>query len=88
MNTATKPDPVINMHPVKSSQIHSIGHHPESNTLAIQFTGKDGKPGSVYRYDGFTAQHFEDFKNAESTGSHFFKHIKHHGDKFPCRKIS
>lgn len=49
---------------VKSSQLHAIGHDPVGNKLAIQFKGKDGKPGSIYHYDNFTAADFAKFKTA------------------------
>lgn len=81
--------PTIALRPVKSSQIAAIGHHPESNTLAVQFAPrKDGSPGSVYHYGNFTAQDFTAFQNSESIGSHFGKHIKPHIDKHPFTKLS
>lgn len=79
----------IPLTPVKSSQIAVIGHHPESNTLAVQFAPrKDGTPGSVYHYGNFTAQDFAAFQNAESIGSHFGKHIKPHAAKHPFIKVA
>ena len=87
MNTQVKARPVIAMHTVESSQIAAIGHHPETNTLAIQFTSKKG-PGSVYHYSGFTAEQFAEFQSAESIGSHFGKHIKPAADKHPFVKVS
>jgi hypothetical protein len=69
MNQAIKKRPVIAMDAVESSQIHSIGHHAETNTLAITFKSKSG-PGSVYHYENFTAAQFADFKKAESTDAH------------------
>ena len=35
---------------VKSSNILSVGHDPETNTLEIEFKG-----GGVYSYDGVSA---------------------------------
>ena len=78
---------IIALQPVDSSQIHAIGHDPVTNTLAIQFKSKDG-PGSVYHYQNFTADQFDDFKSAKSLGSHFGQHIKPHADKFPYSKVS
>lgn len=89
MTTAEKPKhPTIAMDAVESSQIAAIGHHPESNTLAIQFPGKTDKPGSVYHYANFTAYDFKAFKEAESKGSHFGKHIKKNTEKHPYTRIS
>jgi hypothetical protein len=80
----------IEMRDVSSSQIHSIGHNPETNTLAIRFTsgyGEKRKPGSLYHYQNFTAEDFEAFKNAESLGKHFGGQIKPFADKYPYTKI-
>jgi len=87
MDQAVKARPVIALDSVESSQIHAIGHHPESNTLAIQFKSKDGGPGSVYHYDNVTAADFAAFKGAESIGSHFYKHIKPNAEKYPYTRI-
>jgi D-arabinose 5-phosphate isomerase GutQ len=76
----------IDLSPVESSQIHSIGHDPETNTLAICFKSKAGA-GSTYHYANFTAEDFAKFKAAESIGSHFGKHIKPHTTKHPYAKI-
>lgn len=88
MNTATM-HRNIPMDPVKSSQIAKIGHHPESNTLAVQFSPRnDGTPGSVYHYSNFSADDFAKLKGAESVGSHFGKHIKPFAKKHPFVKVS
>jgi hypothetical protein len=81
------PQKTIDMNPVDSSQIHSIGHDAESNTLAIRFKNYKGDLGSLYHYDNFTADDFAAFKGADSLGSHFGKHIKTAVEKFPFRKI-
>lgn len=72
MNAAVKH---ISLSPVESSQIHSIGHDPETNTLAIQFKSKSG-PGSIYHYPNITQAQFEALRSAESVGKHFGAHIK------------
>lgn len=77
----------IPLTPVTSSQIHAIGHDPETNTLAIQFKAKAGE-GSIYHYSNFTEQHFEEFKAAESIGSHFKRVIKPADDVFPFVRVS
>ena len=58
-------------HSVSSSNIASIGHEPESNTLEVEF-----KNGHVYRYAGVSAEVHRDLMNAGSIGSHFHKHIR------------
>lgn len=52
--------------PVKSGLISSIGHNPETNTLAVEF-----KSGAVYHYGPVTSEQYEALKNAESVGKHF-----------------
>lgn len=80
----TKP---IAVEPVASSQIHSIGHDPQTNTLAVRFKNSRGEPASLYHYRNFTKDDFSAFQAAESIGSHFYKHIKPHVDKHPYEKI-
>lgn len=78
----------IPMMPVTSSQIHSLGHDPATNTLRIQFANrKDGTPGSVYDYANVDAAIHAAMVKAESVGSHFGKHIKPHADKYPYKKV-
>ena len=69
----TKPKtPTFSMKDVKSSQIHSVGHCPVTNTLAVKFHNG----GSVYHYEGVTAKQFEELHKADSIGAHLGKHIK------------
>lgn len=82
---------IIPLQEVQSSQIHSIGHDAETNTLAIRFWsgyGREQRPGSLYHYANFTAADFIAFRDAESLGKHFGKHIKPHADRFPYTKIA
>lgn len=85
MNT-NKKHPVISMTSVKSSQIHAIGHDPVTNTLAIQFKSKSGA-GSVYHYQNFTPELFNEFKSAKSLGQHFKTSIKDAVKKHPFSKV-
>ena len=87
MATQIKPRPVIEMLPVTSSQIKAIGHHPETNTLAIEFPTRAVEP-SIYHYANFTAEQFDAFLKAESVGSHFIQNIKKHPDVHPHTRIS
>jgi hypothetical protein len=74
---------VVTMDEIVSSQLYSIGHHPESNTLAIRFKAKDGSPAALYHYANVTAEEFAAFKGAESIGSHFYRAIKPNKEKYP-----
>lgn len=89
MENVASATPAIALARVESSQIHSIGHDPETNTLAIRFLAKRGgnEPGSLYHYANFTAEDFKAFSDAESIGSHFGKHIKVYDKKYPYKKI-
>lgn len=78
---------IIAMDSVDSSQIHSIGHHAETQTLAIRFKAKDGAPAALYHYRNFTTDDFAAFKGAESVGSHFYKHIKPFPEKYPFTRM-
>jgi hypothetical protein len=75
--------PVIAMDEVESSQIHSIGHDAEIEKLAIRFKNKDGKPTSLYHYSNVPVSVFDELRNAESIGSHFYKHIKPYDIRYP-----
>lgn len=77
----------ITTHVVKSSQIFAIGHDAATNTLAIQFRTKADGPGSIYHYGNVDQRAFDDFRDAESIGSHFKKVIKANPTAFPYVKI-
>lgn len=81
---------IVALQEVTSSQIHSIGYDPETQTLAIRFFrgyGRDQVPGSLYHYANVTAEDFAAFRDAESLGKHFGKNIKPFPDKYPYQKI-
>ncbi|QNH21208.1 KTSC domain protein [Xanthomonas sp. GW] len=91
MNTANQSHPRIRLDDVESSQIHSIGHCPETNTLAIRFTkgyGAQRGPGSLYHYANFSAAEFKAFKAADSLGKHFKNYIRPFPLKFPYHKVA
>ncbi|QMV33118.1 hypothetical protein KMC49_gp50 [Ralstonia phage Firinga] len=80
--------PIIAMDEIESSQLHAIGYDSASQTLAIRFKDRrTGAPTSLYHYSNFSAEDFEAFKNAESIGSHFGKHIKPFAKKYPYTQI-
>ena len=76
MKTETSPVP---MTPVQSSQLHSIGHDPATNTLHIyfpKFEKKEMVGVSHYSYPNFTAEKFDQFMAAESKGKFFGAEIR------------
>lgn len=89
METETKPEVAqrkntIELTPVDSSQLRSVGHDPETNTLAIQFIGKPGEEDKVYHYYNFPAKDYEAFLAAPSQGKYFYANIKY---KFDWQRI-
>lgn len=80
----------IQMQDVESSQIHSIGHDPETNTLAVRFYrgyGDNRKPAALYHYANFSTSEFVQFRDAESLGRHFKEHIRNETTKYPYQLI-
>lgn len=59
--------PHIDMIPVESSNIESVGHDG-AETLRIRFKGSATRPATDYDYPGATEQDFFDIINAESAG--------------------
>ncbi|MCI2809348.1 KTSC domain-containing protein [Eoetvoesiella caeni] len=88
MDKNIAPRPIIAMDSVESSQIAAIGHHPETNTLAIRFPENRKGVCSVYHYANFTDEQFAAFQAAESKGSHFGKFIKRSPDLFPYENVT
>lgn len=68
---------MIDLVPVKSSNLKSVGHEKEANELHVEFHG-----GSVFAYDGVSAELHERLMKAESIGKFFHKEIKNGGFKF------
>lgn len=60
----------ITHHAVESSNLHSAGYHPESQTLAITF-----KSGHTYHYHGVTPNQHAAFQAAASKGSWVHTHL-------------
>ena len=82
--------PPITMTPVQSSQIHSIGHDPETGTMQVRFLAGRGEqrgPGALYQYTGVSAEDFAAFDKAESKGSYFGKVFKPAADRFPFNRV-
>jgi len=82
--------PIVKLIEVQSSQIHAIGHDPETNTLAVRFlnySGREQRPGALYHYANVTAKQFDDFLAAPSKGRHFVLSFKNNTDDHPFTKI-
>ena len=61
----------MNHIPVKSSHIKSVGHDPETNTLAVTFHS-----GGVYHYHGVPKEKHDAMLRADSVGKYLEANIK------------
>lgn len=67
---------MMKMVPVVSSNIESIGHDPETNTMHVKFKDKGTSVGKTYVHDNFPASEHARFIGADSPGSHYHQFIK------------
>ncbi len=84
----------IQMTPVTSSQVHSIGYDPETLTLHVRFHDRTNKKtdavirGATYAYAAIEPELHEALINAESIGGHFHTHVRNGGYDYkqikPC----
>ena len=56
------------MHPVQSSNVHSVGH--DGDALLVRFRAIGGAPGALYRYPSAGAEHVEALLAAPSAGKY------------------
>jgi hypothetical protein len=75
----------MNRVPVTSSNIHSVGYNPRSNTLEVAFKNKAGDVSSVYQYDGVPQNKADAMLAAGSVGRYFATEIKGH---YTATKVS
>lgn len=61
----------MQMLPVKSSSVTSMGHDPATNTMHVEF-----KSGGTYAYSDVPPEKFEALQAAPSIGKHLHAHIK------------
>jgi hypothetical protein len=61
----------IDMVPVQSAAISSVGHDPSTNTIHVEFHS-----GGTHSFGPFTKQEFERFRDADSIGKHFHANIR------------
>lgn len=62
----------IDMKPVTSSQIASVGYDAGTKTLAIKFHGS----GGTYHYSDVSPEQHDALVKADSIGRHFGRHVK------------
>lgn len=71
-------DPTVpELTPVVSSNVKAVGH--DGDALFVEFKDKaDGTPGSLYKYPGLDATHFDAMTaDGASAGGHFAKFVRH-----------
>lgn len=61
----------MEMHPVASSNVHSVGYDPRTETLRVQYHG-----GTTYEYEGVTQHKHDSLMGSESVGGFLNKHVK------------
>lgn len=61
----------MDMKPVDSSTIHSVGHDPATKVLHVKF-----HHGGTYTYHGVTADDHKAMVKAASVGKHFHANIR------------
>ena|ERR1700687_870393 len=61
---------------VKSGLIKSVAYDAEKLLLEVEFNGRNGKAGGVYRYADVPPHIYEEFQRAESKGRHFAMFIR------------
>jgi hypothetical protein len=61
----------MDMVPVSSSNIESVGYEPETHNLAVKFKG-----GATYHYSDVPAETHKELMRAPSIGGHLAVHVK------------
>jgi hypothetical protein len=70
-STAKKKPIKIKLTKVESAAVHSVGHHPATQTLRIKF-----QSGHIGDYAGVSAEKHAALLAADSIGKHFHEHIR------------
>lgn len=69
----------VDMVPVSSSNVDSIGYNEEQQVLYVRFLN-----GSLYIYKGVNAYEYDGLLNAPSVGSYLHRNIK---NAYPYERI-
>lgn len=76
----------MEMTPVTSSQLESVGYDPETMKLHIRFLSKGRSGGSLYEYDNVDLETYNGLVGADSVGRYFGSTIKGNSN-YPYRKL-
>lgn len=69
---------LISRQAVVSSNIHTLGYHPEHQVVEVEFSG-----GRIYHYLGVTSADWEARVEAESLGKWVARYLKQHHEAVP-----
>ena len=72
----------MQMQPVKSSNVESVGYDPASQTLQVKY-----RSGAEYQWNHVPPEEHKALISADSIGSHLHRHIGAHKEKYPVRKV-
>lgn len=61
----------MDMTEVESSNVHSVGHDPETDTLHVRF-----KDGSLYEYTNVPAEVHQELMDSDSKGKYVAESLK------------
>lgn len=64
----------IEMHPVKSSNLESVGYDEKESILQVKFL--DRRSGKTYQYKDVPKMVYNEMVTASSIGSYFQKYIR------------
>ena len=72
----------IEMVPVSSSQVASVGYNEEKKILRVKYVS-----GGIYDYHDVPARIFDEMLQAESVGKYMHQHVTYKGSKFSYKKV-
>lgn len=72
------------LQPIDSSMLTGMHHDPHTQTLTVQYKGKDGEPGAVWQHDGVGAEKAHSLEHSDSPGRYFNDKIR---NVHPGRKV-
>ncbi len=72
------------LQPIESTMLSGMHHDPQTQTLTVQYRGKDGAPGPIWQHDGVGAEKAHSLQNSASPGRYFNDKIR---DVHPGRKL-
>jgi hypothetical protein len=69
----------MDMQPVQSANVESVGYDPETQELHVQYTS-----GGLYKYEGVPEETFNELMTSGSVGSYLHANVK---GQYPHSKL-